>query len=563
MGYDCTFHVIDEEAIRNRFVPKLLEHTDEETELDQVMEEADSLWEQVRGALEGRDTEEPDEEVGPEQAASLLCQLAVIFSACSLPYHYERGLAFSLWDRLDFDGAGEFPEAFAFDPEPLFGEVLEEYPAVRGQFNRWFTGNYSTGVYVPATHVPEVLDWLETKVQSFAKGDRRQFKGLRAILRTAAARKLGFWEATDLAVPMMGTAPGDPSLMTADYLHNLKGEPSQQVERTAADGEVSAYDWSIAGGSLVTASQETWRTSCWDLATWPPRAVHVLPEFAPYRRRLRDGRWLFFSSANAKEKPRVFRPRLVGTDGSWQAVPPVVIDGEERSVTVGGVVGEKLIVFQPFDSYVGTSQPNLLAPPLMLDKGNWVICPGLSPVEGRPSALAEYIEGPVCAIVNLADGADLLLWDGDGYEWRSGRFELTFPLGARRAERDWTSLPSGQDGLYYLAGRHLFEAHRGQPPVAHCPAWTNIMYLFPGPQGSILVREGDNKDGDAAKLYFPQDGTFLHIEPELFDDNEYSFVYWSQLSDRFLVQYGQEWLSVPTALVLEQTRYRADTGTAI
>ena len=48
MGFDCTFHVIDENAIRDRFVPKLLERTAEETELDRVMEESESLWEQAQ-----------------------------------------------------------------------------------------------------------------------------------------------------------------------------------------------------------------------------------------------------------------------------------------------------------------------------------------------------------------------------------------------------------------------------------------------------------------------------------------------------------------------------------
>lgn len=562
MGFDCTFHVIDENAIRGRFVPKLLQRTDVETELDRVMENPKSLWDQVRNALNGRDPEDPKVEASPESAASMVCQLAVMFSACSLPHHYERGLAFSLWDSLDLEGAGEFPEAFAFDPEPLFKEVVEEYPALHGQFNRIFTGNYSTGIYVPAKHVPEVLAWLEDKVRVFPKSDRRLFKGLLAILRTATAQKLGFWEATDLAVPMMGTVPGDPDLMTAEYLQNLRGQANPHVQSAPVEGEMNAYDWSIAGGSLVTADQQNWRTSCWDLTTWPPRQVHMVKEFAHYRARLGDGRWLFFSSANANEKPRVFRPCLLGIDWSWQTAPPVVIDGKERSVTAGGMVADKLIVFQPYDSHLVKGQTCLLAPPVMLEQSGWIPCPGLRPVEARPSVVARFIEVPICAVTRLTDGTDLLLWDGDGYEWHNGKFELTFPMAARGGESNWTCVPAGNDGLFYIAGRRLFEAHRGRPPVAHAPNWTNIMYLFPGPQGSIIVKEGDNMDGDVAKLYFPQEGSFIHIEPELFDDNEYGFVYWSQPSERFLVHYGEHWLSLPTRFVLDQPRFRVDTSAA-
>lgn len=569
MGYDCTFHLIDEDAIRHSFVPKLLGRVDSETVLDQIIQDSESLWERVRGALNGQDLEEPGEVASPERAASLVCQLAVMFSACSLPHHYERGLAFSLWDRIDLDGAGEFPDSLAFDPEPLFNEVVEKYPALRGQFSRWFTGNGSTGVFVPAQHVAEVLAWLETTIQSFSRGDRRRFKGLVDILRTAATKNLGFWEATDLAVPVMGTVPGDPKLMTADYLRNRKGKGNPRVQRAPVDGDLNAFDWSIANNELISTDQQKWRTSFWDLAKWPPIQVHVVEEFAPYRTRLCDGSWLLFSSASPNEKPRIFRPRLLGSDRSWKTIAPVILDGKECSVSRGGSINRKLIVFRPIESSFGKSQSRTLAPPVMLEGTNWIPCPGLPSVEARQSELRGFVEDPVCGIVKLGDGGELLVWDGDGYEWRRGsffrrgKFVLTYPMAARKGERPWGSLSFGNDRLFYIADRRLFEARRSMPPIPHVANWTNIMYLFPGPEGSIIIREGDNKDGDASKLYFPNDGSLIHVEPELFDDNEYGFVYWSQESDRFLVHYGKEWLSIKTSVVLAQPRFRADSGVPI
>jgi hypothetical protein len=62
-----------------------------------------------------------------------------------------------------------------------------------------------------------------------------------------------------------------------------------------------------------------------------------------------------------------------------------------------------------------------------------------------------------------------------------------------------------------------------------------------------------------AKLYFPADGTFIHLEPELFDDKDYSFVWWSEASDRLVVRAGK-FLAVRTATVLALPRYRASTG---
>ncbi|HET6249060.1 MAG TPA: hypothetical protein VFE47_15285 [Tepidisphaeraceae bacterium] len=129
-------HLIDEKAIREEFIPRLLGRSQEPTALDRVVENAAELWEQVRTALEGDDL---------EGAAALLCQLAVVFSACSLPHQYERGLALCLWADQEADIAVEYPPEFVFSPEPLFTEVVAKYPALHGQFPDWFTGNGSTG----------------------------------------------------------------------------------------------------------------------------------------------------------------------------------------------------------------------------------------------------------------------------------------------------------------------------------------------------------------------------------------------------------------------------------
>src|SRR5262245_47688955 len=118
MGYDCTLHLVDEKAIRDEFVPRLLGRTEQETAFDRVVEDAAELWDSVREAL---DENEPD------NAASLLCQLALKFSACSLPHQYERGFALCLWDRQEEDIAVDFPGELAFSPEPLFAEVVTEY----------------------------------------------------------------------------------------------------------------------------------------------------------------------------------------------------------------------------------------------------------------------------------------------------------------------------------------------------------------------------------------------------------------------------------------------------
>ncbi len=121
MGFDCTLHVVDEEALREQFVAKILGERDDPTPLDDQRPDAAELWADAHEAL----ANDP-----PRELANYLCNLALVFSACSQPYAVERGFALSLWpwrmpdelnDRGDvgkiyFPKSGEF---IALTPELL------------------------------------------------------------------------------------------------------------------------------------------------------------------------------------------------------------------------------------------------------------------------------------------------------------------------------------------------------------------------------------------------------------------------------------------------------------
>jgi hypothetical protein len=552
MGYDCTLHLVDEKAIRDEFVPRLLRRSNLTTALDRVMPDADKLWNGVRRALNEDD---------PKNAASALCQLAVTFSACSLPHQYERGFALCLWDGQEEDVAVDYPSEFAFSPEPLFRAVVDEYARLAGHFPTWFTGNYSTGVFIPAERVPEVLAWVEAQVAPMARGDRRQFKGLLGILRAAADRRLAYWEATDLAVPMVSKYPGDPNLMIADYLGNEPGAPSRQLEEAPLSGNFQSLGCCIIDGWLVSSNSSPFVTNFWNLEAWPVHLLHTQNEFAPKRARSRNGAWLLFSETDPLARPRLFRPRLFSHLGKApERVLPVVVDGAELSISGGGFVGDQLLVFR--DPHHSAKVGDRLPGPLWLEGTDWRPVPGLPEALAIASSLPSFIEKPLVGLVQLADGRDVVIWNGEGYERRETRFEQTFSMQARTSGVDWTYVPAGADGFYYLSQRQLFQVHRNGKPIAHAPQWTNIMSLGAAPAGGILLKEGDNKDGDVAKLYFPAEGTYAHIEPELFDDKDYPFIYWSKTADRFIVLAGK-FLAVSTAAVLSLPRYSVSNGEKI
>src|SRR5262245_16177365 len=213
MGYDCTFHLVHEKAIREEFVPKLLGELTGETRFDQVREDAAELWATVRRALVEEVNNDGDE-LDAEDVATLVCQLAVMYSACSLPHHYERGLALSLWPE---DAGDALPSELAESPESLFSAVVAKHPHLKGQFPNWITGNYCTGVFVGAPRVAKVRAWVEKAIAKLDKGRQRDFRGLVAVLKTAEAKGFAYWEATDLAIPMLNQVPGDPNLLTADF----------------------------------------------------------------------------------------------------------------------------------------------------------------------------------------------------------------------------------------------------------------------------------------------------------------------------------------------------------
>jgi hypothetical protein len=544
MGFDCTFHLIDEQAIRNEFVSTLLGQNRKQTPLDKVHKSAADLWATARKALqEGLDAE--GEEIDAEGAASLLCQLACIYSSCSLPYHYERGLAFSLWPEEGFGTA--FPVEFAHSPEPLFAEVVRKYPQLKGKFPKWFTGNFSTGVYIPAGKVSPVREWLETSLQSLPKGERRLYRGLLATLRAAEEKKLAFWEATDLAVPFTGQVPGDPELMTADYLLNTPGgvPPAEKIKlpikanRVVGKGDLHFLSHACPDASVLL-----------DLSHWPPQH-HLRPqEFAWNADCDRDGSWLLVSRVGPGDFRNPVRGRVF-TD--LRKEPEMILHVEDKGAEVvvndGFLVAGRVVL-------IPDPSPYKLGEELtawMQDGDRMRPAPGLPPHTVRKNKSSSV--WIVRDIARLADGSEVFVWDGEGYEWDGNQFQKTFPLGLTNPYDAFSAIPIGEDGFFFVTGRKLFEVHRGGSAIRHAPLCENVMAVLPGPAGGLLLKEGDNPDGDIGKLYFPNEGTFIHIEPELLGDQDlYDFLCWSQGANRIVASDGANLYAVPVEAILALPR---------
>ncbi len=540
MGYDCTLHVVDERMIRDRFVPALLGRAGDRPPFDDAPDSAE-LYAKVRAALvaTGRGEE------SPETAANFVCQLAIAHCAAELPHHYERGFCLSLWPNQAEGVAASVPREFLGDPESLFADVVAAYPALRGKFPTEIESNYSPGCFVPAEHVPGLLAWVERKVRGYATPDRRLFRGLILVLKHAADRGLAYWEGTDLPVPGMATIMPPAEGRRAD-LEEVQSPEGVYLECVGRSDPVVAFAHGIG-------FPKDCRTAFADLGEWPPRFV-IAHEYARKASRSRRGRWA--TASMTSDRPYLYRARVGDRPDGEKAVllPP---DERENGVAWAGFLGERVVAV--LGAKVAYPAKTLLPAYVLWEQDGRLV-----PVDDLPPSAEQF---PGFGVVQLNDGADVLIWDGDGYELRDGRLARTFDLKASWTFSDESPVtPYGPDGFFFLSKREPHAVRRGQSPVRHLPRLANVMAVSPGPEGAVLLMEGDNKLGDLGKLYFPDEGVYLRIEPALFEDedpDEIRSLHWAGRRGRLIAATPKRLWAVPTERVLGLPRYRASDGRKI
>jgi hypothetical protein len=295
------------------------------------------------------------------------------------------------------------------------------------------------------------------------------------------------------------------------------------------------------------------RTAMADLSTWPPRFTFI-GEYAVSAARSRQGRWV--TASMTSDRPYMYRVRASDRPESEKTLllPP---EERENGVQWAGFIGEQVIaVLSP--SVVYPEQTLLPAYPMLEQDGRLVQVGDLKPSAQR---------FPTFGAVHLNDGRDIFVWDGEGDELRDGCFTQTFELQAKWSPSDDSPMtPFGPNGFFYLANRKLHTVRRGEPPVPHLPKLGNVMNVSAGPPGAVLLKEGHNALGDLGKLYFPDEGVFLRIEPELFEDEdptEIHSLHWAASSGRLIAATPNRLWAVSAETVLGLPRYRASDGTEL
>jgi len=102
----------------------------------------------------------------------------------------------------------------------------------------------------------------------------------------------------------------------------------------------------------------------------------------------------------------------------------------------------------------------------------------------------EELKRPEVRALRLADGADVVLWDGGVFERRWGGL-ARWPEAPIDAPwyLSWQPVPRGEDGFFYLtSGGRLVELRRGAgSPREHLPR-LSFSGLWPGPGGAVLLK---------------------------------------------------------------------------
>lgn len=301
---------------------------------------------------------------------------------------------------------------------------------------------------------------------------------------------------------------------------------------------------------LVVPDHNHQRALIIDLSLFPPR-TQPRAGVAPWGvARSRGGRWA-----------------LLGVDPELALSLANDLDGPAQRISCEGRRFASDVVFIGERAMLFPERAAVLAD-IEAPHPSWTDGGPLQLDQGLPEALRYRLGGApgfVHGSVHLRDGADVLIWDGHGYERRATGWERTFETDVRAPSGvSWTWAPAGHDGFYYLSDRRLHEIHRGAPPVRVLPNVDNIMDVRPGPGASLILRMGHSKQGNVAIVHFPAEDRHAVLIAKDFDlpsARSIEPIFWCPVAQVVICLVskfggGCELRALPESLVLAKKRTR-------
>jgi hypothetical protein len=517
MGWDCTLHVVDEASLA-RFSARFLggEHAggvvDAGPDVDELVEKT------VRLIAEDA-----------ERGARAIGELALLYVSAETPYAYSRGFALSLWDE-EVMGA-PLPDALLGSVESAIPEVVRAYPVIAGRVPRTFDGNGCVGPFVAARDVPALLAHVERVIDAMVPGERRPYLPLRKVLRVAAAGGYAYWEGTDLPV----------SRAKQDYWL-ADGAPRQvRVEPNSFTSPL-VQPLAIRGSTYLL--HEQWKLHEVDVATFPPAvtthdAVQVVAAaFTPW------DTLLVRIATDRSQRPYRF---------SHTELPADSIRTSLRTQTAPDRTAAPFTLDTPFKigKAYGTAAGVLLLPVRFGQVATY------APHVLRAGGVVERVEAPAptcrpgdleCDAAQFGDGSLLVIWDRRAYRWDGGR--ALVPLGDEELDTpdDLLATVTLADGSIVGGfGRGLVQIDREGRRSTVLPL-TNVMAVGQGPGDVLVIKEGNNPEADALKLWWPSSREVTHVQPDVLGlESGPTLSYYDPVRDKLIAMLPGAWHAVDWA----------------
>lgn len=423
MGYDTTLHLVDTRAFaffeQNFAAP----HPEDETMPELV-----------------RRLDAKDPSAGRMLTELLLAQVSVL-----APYLVGRNVALSLWSEEELGVA--LPAKF------LSARLVDELPAIRAKYPSLtlpnaFSGNYCTGVYVPAALVPELAAFIETTLSALPEETAWWFRKLRRVIAVAAERGLGYWEGTEVGVA------------EAPHVDWLEDAPPSDVEIAPAFIQTMYRPFERVGDRVL--APHAGQVLSIDLSTFPP-LVEALAD-APAACTTPWGTEL--SLARSSE------------DRPWTIVE---FFEKDRAVQVLETPFDVLALSRAGRDVIAIPMYDLPERPMLISRGMFGKKRKLTRLDVPPRSNDEH------AVIPVDDRSYLLVWNGDLYRGRGSELQRI----AEQVDRGTDDRPGSvtlADGSVVIAlDRGLVRITRDNT-IERIAGFDDPRYVSPGPDGTVVVQ---------------------------------------------------------------------------
>jgi hypothetical protein len=497
VGWDCTLHVLDRASLA-RFSARFLRGMHRDTAFDREYD-ADAMIANVKQLIAS----------DPATGARALGELALLYASTETPHVYCRGVALSLWNEAAM--GAPLPRKWLTSVEAYLVDIVAAYPKIARRVPQVFDQNYCVGPVVTSRDVPGLLAYVDRLVEAMPPGDRVRYRPLCDVLRVAASRGLGYWEGTDIDVVQTHEewfhAVRRPRVVTApNPFASPHARPLAVADNRMLVGEYFVlHELDTAGFPPAAITHPDMQVTAAAFTPWGTEFVRMVTD-----RDVRPFRFGYF------ELP----------DREPLAIEPEFAIGLARPAHDG-----VLLFPQATPQHRVGARPLVLRPPAALE-----------PLAVAEPTTSEHIE---CDAVAFGDGSLLVVWDGAPYRWDGASPPVALGGALEACEEVCGAVALSDGSIVGGFGRKLIRIDRDGQRGAVLPL-DNVLAVARGPGDTLIIREGDNPEGDALKLWWPASRELTCVPPAALElDDRPMFVYFDATTQMVVAAVPGRWHALP------------------